>query len=46
MYLRHFGTVVTVVGYRGIVGWSGIETLGVVGDLPAALVKLNFTRRP
>ena len=32
------GTVVTFVGSRGIVGWSGIETLGVAGDVPASLV--------
>ena len=38
MSLGSSGTVVKVFGYIGIVGWSGIETLGVAGDVPEDLV--------
>ena len=43
---RSSDTVVTVVGSRGIVGFSGIETMGVSGDIPAALVESKLTWGP
>ena len=46
MYLGSSGTVVTVVGYRSIFGWSDIDTLGVADDVPAALVDSKLTQRP
>ena len=46
MYLISAGTVVTVAGYRGIVGCSGIEILVVVGGVPSYLVESNLTWRP
>ena len=38
MSLRSSGTVVTVVGSRGIFGCIGIERMGVSDDVPVALV--------
>ena len=43
IYLRYSGTVVTVIGYICTVGWSGIDTLGVAGDVPVALFESKLT---
>ena len=46
MSLKYSGAVVAVLGFRGIVGCSGIEIMCVVGDVPADLVDSRFTWRP
>ena len=46
MSLRSSDNVVTVFGYIGIVSWSGIETLGVAGDVPEDLVDSKLICRP
>ena len=43
MSLRYSGAV---VGYIGIVGFTGIKILDVAGDTPAALVESKLTQRP
>ena len=40
------GSSGTVIGSRYIVGFSGIERLGVACDVPVALVELNLIWRP
>ena len=49
MSLRSSGTVVTVVGYRGIVGWSIIETFDVTIFIPNShsfVLTHNFGIKP
>ena len=46
MYLKYSGTAVKLVGSRDIFGWIHIQKLGVAGDIPAALVDSNWTKKP